>query len=209
MNNIGKTNLWIWVIVVIALVIGYFFINGGSMEVGNTPTADEGGWTLRLWDADGNEIIVPSSFSAFSIWTTESPITCTIDSDCPGASTCWDNECVFRNVASMALGFGVTSQSADISYSNLHISAATPTEWSSALPTTSRTLAPGATEVFTSSAFNIPSAWEGASGTTFSVTVKGTNDYNGNIISDTKSITYQFYDDPTGGFTVNINNPFT
>jgi len=205
MNKKGKTNTLVWVVIIgIAVVVGYFFLSGGSVDTGTT---DSDGWSLRLYDIDGNEILIPSTFSGFSIWTTEAPITCTTDAGCPGISTCWQGECVIRGVYGMALDFSVTSQSADVTYNNLHITSATPSAWSSALPSTSRTLAPSATTVFTSSQFSIPSAWEGGS-QTFSVTMQGISDYDGSTAEDTRSITYNFYTDPTGGFTVNINNPF-
>jgi len=205
MNKGKNSNVVIFVVIAIALfLVGYFFIGGGSAST----TTDSEGFNLRLYDSDGNLINIPQEFSGYAIWTTETPITCSIDANCPTGTTCWDNECVIRGVASMALDFSVKSQSADVTYNNLHITSATPSEWSNQLPTDSRNLAPSATSVFTQTIpFSIPSVWEGSS-QTFSVTIAGTSDYDGTIVDDTKSISYKFYADPTGGFTVNIINPF-
>lgn len=201
----------IWIIIIAALVIGaYFYFSKTS---GVAPTVDTG-WYLKLYDANGNEIPVPQNFMVtsstqgmFSIWTTETPITCMTDANCPTGSTCWTSMCVIKNVASMSLGFSVVSTSSDITYNSLNVQTATPAAWNTALNKTARTLAPLATTVFTSTAFVIPTAWEGTS-QVFSVTVQGTNNYNGAIETQTKSITYKFYPNPAGGFTVTISNPF-
>lgn len=219
-----KKNLIVVVIIAVLLIGAYMYYKPSDISVGDdttqtitnedgTTTTSNTGWFLRLFDREGNEIEIPPEFmivkdsGLFTIWTTEFPIDCTSDANCPGATTCWNNECVIRDVASMSLGFSVTSSASDITYTNLHISSATPTEWSTALGTPSYTLTPLATQVFTSSVFSIPSAWEGAT-KTFSVTVEGTSDYDLSTVPDTKSITYKFYGDPAGGFQITISNPF-
>ena len=204
-NN--KTILWIVGIVILALII-----------LNYQPPKDvsvEGDWFLRFWDKDGNEITVPQEFMivaeegvlrGYTIWTTESPIVCP-PATCPTGSTCWNGECVIKNIASMSLGFSVKSDSSTVTYTALKVKAATPTEWKSSLTTSSYTLAPLATQVFTSSAFAIPTLWEGTS-KTFSVTIQGTNSYDETIEESTRAVTYKFYADPAGGFTVTISNPF-
>jgi len=213
-----KNNSTIWIIVIAALVIGgaYLSLNSGeSITVdGEQVTPGDDGFLLRLFDANGNELIIPEGFSStsnkglFSVWTTTSPITCSTDTNCPTGTTCWQGECVMQNVASMSLGFVVESDSNSVTYTNLGVKSATPTAWATALGTAHRTLAPGATQVFTSSIFAIPTAWEGTT-QSFSVTIDGTNNYDGQVEEDTKTVSYQFFEDPTGGFTVSISNPFS
>jgi hypothetical protein len=124
----------IWIILIAILAIGaYLYFSNQPTTITNpdgTTTTDTG-WFLKLFDKDGNEIPVPQNFmitssqkGLFSIWTTESPITCTTDANCPSGSTCWTSMCVIRNVASMSLGFSVKSTSTTVTYNSLKIGRA-------------------------------------------------------------------------------------
>ena len=206
----------IWIIVVIAalaiVALLYFSSNSATIKIGNG--AGQSGFDLHLYDSSGNEIAIPSGFEAsssqqgaFSMWSTETPIACTTDANCPVGTKCWTSMCVIKNVASMSLGFSVESTSSDVTYTGLNVQSSTPSQWNTALNKTARNLAPLATTVFTSSVFAIPSTWENTI-VPFSVTVTGTNSYNGAVETQTKSISYKFYPNPTGGFQVTISNPF-
>lgn len=198
----------VWIIIIAILAIGAYLYSAHGVPT----TAVDTGWYLRLFDANGIEIPVPQNFMitpsspGFAIWTTEFPIVCP-PAACPAGTSCWNSMCVIKNVSLMSLGFNVVSTSSDVTYTSLNVQTATPAEWNTALNKTARTLFPLASTVFTSAIFAIPSTWEDTA-QIFSVTVSGKNNYNGAIETNTKSITYRFYPNPAGGFTVTISNPF-
>jgi len=212
-----KDNKIVWVIIIALLLVGVYYYYTTTTSDNAAPVGD--GWDLKLFDSSGNELILPKNFmvsqptssGSFAIWTTEVPIACTSDAQCPGGGAtsvkCFNSICSVRNVATMSLGFGVTSTSSSVSYTNLNVATATPAAWLTALNKTARTLAPMATTPFTSTTFAIPATWIGTN-QVFSVTVTGTNSYSGAVETQTKTITYKFMADPTGGFTVTIANPF-
>jgi len=210
----------ILVILILLLAVGAYFYFHKTTPITTPTTGTDTGWDLHLYDANGNEIPIPDNFAigsklqsrngAFSIWTTETPITCTTDANCPGTHppvVCWSGSCVIKGAVTMSLGFSVTSSSSTITYNSLNVQSVTPTAWNTALVKTARTLAPLATTQFTSAIFAIPTSWENTI-VPFSVTVQGTNNYNELIETQTKSISYKFYPDPTGGFQITISNPF-
>lgn len=81
------------------IVIGIIIILVLLLNQTSAKVSVKENWFLRLFDAEGNEIEVPSEFtsqlkpSLFAIWTTEDPTFCNIDDDCPGVSLCWNNVC--------------------------------------------------------------------------------------------------------------------
>lgn len=208
-------NQWIWVVAIIAiLVIGGMYLFSPSVTTGDT---DGTGIKLHLYDTDGNEIDIPDWFSAsssldlgaFTIVTHPPAPSCTVTSDCSGyetnpSITCWNQQCSLTNIGSMSMAVSAEN-TGESALENVHIQTATPSEFLSALSTSSYTIAPGETKSWTSSAMTL-SGWEGQV-VTFSAVIEGVNSYDGTTVSGNAATTLEFAADPVGGLVVNIVSP--
>jgi len=225
----GKTNvLLVFVVIAIALVgLFYWFSAGGKSILEHREPADISkeekgtGIYLKLYDEEGNEISIPDWFKvgsitgeAFTIVRHPPAPSCTAVTQCSGYETnpnimCWSGKCVLGNVGYMDLGISVVNPAtSEITFLNVAPSSATPIEWWNNLDkTTVTTLSPGDPAAFwtTTSPLSV-SAWEGTQ-QTFSVTVSGTNQYTGQIVTPGDSIQLAFDSDPTGAFIVSIVSP--
>jgi len=229
MNKQGKTNLVVVLVVIALAVLLFFILSGGTVKTvleHKTPAdiskEEEGtGLDLRFYDKDGNEIQIPEWFTTasvvpglgdFTIVRRTTAPTCTAVSQCAGYITnpnimCWTGKCVLGNVASMTAGVSVTNPtSSEVSFLNIAPTTVSPTAFNTALDKTAYTkLSPGGTKSWSSTTMSV-GVWEGTQ-QTFSVSVSGTNEYTGQIVTVSDSITLAFDKDPSGTFSVVVQTP--
>lgn len=228
MNKQGKSNKgFLAIVVILVLLLGASFLlttPTKTVAEHKTPAdiskSEKGtGLDLKLYDANGNEISIPTWFSTasivspgFSIIRHSPAPSCTARTQCTGYQTnpnimCWDGACALGNVASLSLGVSVTNpESSQVAFTNLAPTTVSPSEFDSALSKTPvAKLEPGETTSWSSTPISVTS-WTGAK--TFSTTISGTNEYTGAVQTVTDSLTLDFAADPTtGGFTVSIVSP--
>lgn len=231
-NKKGKSDgkgIVIALVVIALLVVAYFlfFTKTKTVLEHRTPadisSNEKGtGLNLKLYDANGNEIEIPSWFSTssivepsifeqFTIVRHPPAPTCTTRTTCTGYASnpniiCWGGTCALGNVNSLTMGVSVTNPaSSQLSFLNLAPTTVLPTEFNTALTKTPYAkLSPGQTTSWTSTAISIAS-WTGSK--TFSATVSGTNEYTGVANTVTDSLTLDFAADPSGNLLVSIVSP--
>jgi len=166
---------------------------------------------------------------------------CVSDADCPTGVKCssdgycgkdqWtqimcydydvDNtkECILGSIGTIALDFAVSA--GEYNYQNVEVTSAQPSVYYSALPTDSRSISAGESEIFQSDLLKVdtdavcPSGETcldatnlvGAGPTTFSVSVSGYNLFTQQTDTAGDSIVLQFTKEPTAGLSVSIISP--
>jgi len=166
---------------------------------------------------------------------------CVSDDDCPTGVQCssdgycgkdqWtevmcydydvDNtkECILGEVGTLALDFAVSA--GEYNYQNVKVKSASPSVYYSALPTDSRSISAGESEIFQSDLLKVdpdavcPSGETcidatnliGAGPTTFSVSVSGYNLFTQQTDTAGDSLVLQFTTEPTAGLSVSIISP--
>ncbi len=231
MNKKGRTN-WMTIVVIAVILLALFYF--GNMYFKGTKTlaehrqpadiskSEEGtGMDIKFYkkvDGEWEPVEIPSWFRVAkaggavvgAIVTHPPAPSCTVDSDCEGYVAggnirCWQGGCALANVDGMSMTIGVTN-GADFSFTDVHISAASPTALANALPTSNKTLSSGGTVSWDSDIIDFDSAgWIGTQ-QTLSVTVTGTNSYDGSLQTASDSVILKFDADPTGGFSVVIQS---
>jgi len=224
MNQKAKTNMWIILGIVVALIalLTFYGFSGTKTLKEHAEPADiskneEGqGIEIHFYDKDGNPVEIPDWFKVAQTTGIVGAIvehppapTCNIVDDCPGANAnvaCWENKCVLSNILSMDAAIKVTN-GASFEFEDVYISSASPAGFASALPTgiaSAKQLPGGGTVSWLSSVMNFETLeWLGTT-QTFSVNVHGTSSYDGSGADSSDSITLRFNEDPTGAFSVLI-----
>ena len=180
------------------------------------------GIQLKFYDANGNEIPIPSWFKVSSIINPtpqeytiikHSSVVCTTKANCPGYATnpaidCWNLVCALKGIASMDMGVSVINPSSStVNFLNIAPSTVSPTAFNTQLDKTSLAkLIPGQTKSWMTTSPITVAQYEGTT-QAFNVTVSGTNEYTGATVSASDTVSLTFGADPTGAFQVVIQSP--
>lgn len=227
-NKNGKTNVWVVLLVVAAIIGAYFLISSQTAtktvaehaKPADISSSEKGtGIQLRFYDANGNPIDIPSWFSTasivepFAIVSRPPAPSCTSRTQCTGYASnpnimCWNSRCVLGNIASMDMGVQVENpSSSQLSFINLAPTTASPSLFNTNLnKSVVSKLAPGGIAGWmTLNPISVTSFI--GTNQTFSVTVSGTNEYTGSANQVSDSLMLSFAADPTGSLTVSVVSP--
>lgn len=227
MNKKAKSNALL-IVVIAVIVLGYLYfagylgptektVNEHKVPADISQSQSGTGLNMKLYDKDGNEVTIPEWFKvnsavdvgAFTVFRRQTTPTCTVSSDCSGYTAgshiiCMEGRCALGAISTMTLGMGVTNpSSSQVAFLSVAPTIVTPTAFNTALSKTPvAKLSPGQTVTFPSASMAL-SQWEGTT-QTFNVTVSGTNEYSGVIVTASDALTLQFWAEPAGTFTVSI-----
>jgi len=187
-----------------------------------TKEEQDQGFQLKLYDKDGKEIVIPEWFKVSSVINPtfqeftvikHTAVPCTTRVNCPGyalnpAIDCWNSVCALKGVSAMDMGVSVINPpSSTVNFLNLKPTITSILVLSQQLDkTVFDKLIPGQTKTWMTTTPIIVAQFEGTS-QTFGITIEGTNEYTGEVISASDSIQLQFGADPTGAFQVVIQSP--